>query len=605
MIAMEIKRKVKLLIRAINKIALRVVAKACEKSALLLFILRNAPFKEKDLVVSNINPNSLHKQVAKCDGIKYKLDLKDDVQFMIYFNTMEREEISFISKVISKGSLCIDVGANVGFYALHFAKWVGKNGRVHAFEPDPNNFKLLNENCVLNNFTSIIQTHNIAFSDQSGLMPFYQTGAAHSGWGSLYEFKDIAVSRINVPTITMDDFLQSQKINQVDFLKVDVEATEFEFLEGAKYSLKTQIFKYILIEFNGPRLEERGKNIHDFVKIFSDNNYRAMGIHTDYLEKLKNGTLQQNKVMGNFLFEADGLRKKNVLAEFLKKCILCNSNKLKILDRDYNIVKCYLCGHIFNNPRPQFKDIARYYSLSNEYLFLLSDDKGRDVLFQQRLAFLARFIKKGRLLDIGAGTGQFLHFARHYFDISGIEVSEKAIDVAKEKYNINLYKGVIEETKFLPDESFDVITMVHVLEHVPYPGQTLKKCYDLLKKGGIIFIAVPNESLWSRWIIVRNGGFRKTLYKLIVHRRLDRFCKINLAENSNEEIHISHFTSNILKDALINTGFKIISDSLDPYYTTSGIHRFKDNAIFYLFLLIKMVLRINLYETTLIVAKKE
>jgi FkbM family methyltransferase len=222
---------------------------------------------------------------------------------------MEKKDMRFISRLIPKGGICIDVGANVGFYALHFAKLVEKNGIVHAFEPDPNNLKLLRENCRLNNFTGIIQIYNLALSDKDGFMPFYQSDSTHSGWGSLYEFKDIVVSHINVPTTTMDNFLQLQRMNKVDFLKVDVEATEFELLAGMKNGLKNQVFRYIFIEFNGLRLEERGKNFTEFLKIFTTNNYKPTGINLEYLEQLKDGFLPQNNLMANFLFEAESLTK--------------------------------------------------------------------------------------------------------------------------------------------------------------------------------------------------------------------------------------------------------------------------------------------------------
>jgi len=297
------------LLRKLCRIRVYLIAKICERSKTLLFILKNIPINDKISIIENFNMNLLPESlIAECDGIKYKLNLRDAVQSMIYFNILEENDLRYISKLVPKGGVCIDVGANVGLYALHFAKWAGKNGIVHAFEPDPNNLKQLKENARLNGVADILHIHDIALSNKNGMAPFYQTDPLNSGWGCLHRYDDIAISGvIDVKTATIDNFLHSEKIERVDFLKVDIEATEFEFLEGAKESLKNQVFKYILIEFNGIRLEERGKSFSDFLQLFSDNNYRPAALNMDYLEKLKDGTLPQNKVVCNFLFEPEVL----------------------------------------------------------------------------------------------------------------------------------------------------------------------------------------------------------------------------------------------------------------------------------------------------------
>lgn len=106
---------------------------------------------------------------------------------------------------------------------------------------------------------------------------------------------------------------------------------------------------------------------------------------------------------------------------------------------------------------------------------------------KERLIF-SQVKKKGNLLDIGAGTGDFLAYAKSKkWEVVGIEPSSKAKDLA-------LKKGVkfVESTEELSDNSFDVITMFHVLEHVEDLDKQLSELKRISKPNGIIIIAVPN-----------------------------------------------------------------------------------------------------------------
>ena len=96
--------------------------------------------------------------------------------------------------------------------------------------------------------------------------------------------------------------------------------------------------------------------------------------------------------------------------------------------------------------------------------------------------------KKGNLLDIGAGTGDFISYAKNKnWKVVGIEPSQKAKELAQKK-------GVpfVEDSQELSDNSFDVITMWHVLEHVENIDKQLSELKRISKPGGIIVIAVPN-----------------------------------------------------------------------------------------------------------------
>lgn len=100
---------------------------------------------------------------------------------------------------------------------------------------------------------------------------------------------------------------------------------------------------------------------------------------------------------------------------------------------------------------------------------------------------------KSKLLDFGAGTGDFLQVAENKgWKVYGVEPNEQARKLAKKK-GLDLLSS-LEESKA---SQFDVITLWHVLEHVPNLKETLNQLQTLLKPGGILVIAVPNYKSWD------------------------------------------------------------------------------------------------------------
>jgi FkbM family methyltransferase len=280
-----------------------VIARGCEKSELIAEGIRGLNFKGKGRIVERIRADAMNREVtAACDGIKFRLDLRDDVQREIYFNVFEKTELKQALDRVPVSGICLDIGANNGVFALQFAKKVGAQGLVHAFEPDRNVFSRLSANCRLNLFDNVLKCHNMAVSNVNGALTFYESSPNHSGWGSLEEFRDIAVHKETVQAITLDDFLGRENIRNVDFLKVDVEAHEPEVLEGASDSLRRQAFRNILIEFNGIRLSQRGKTLEDFLEPIIANGYSPIDFRTPRLEELRSAAIPPNTVCTSLLF---------------------------------------------------------------------------------------------------------------------------------------------------------------------------------------------------------------------------------------------------------------------------------------------------------------
>ncbi len=152
---------------------------------------------------------------------------------------------------------------------------------------------------------------------------------------------------------------------------------------------------------------------------------------------------------------------------------------------------------LVTSPKPDLNVLGTYYE-SEDYI---SHTDSKRSLFERAYHFvkgiaLKQKVKrieqaqpqKGKLLDIGAGTGDFLLTAKnHGWDVLGSEPNEEARALAKEK-GISL----LENLETLPADSFDVITMWHVLEHVYDLNEQISELKRLLKPGGSLFVAVPN-----------------------------------------------------------------------------------------------------------------
>lgn len=148
-------------------------------------------------------------------------------------------------------------------------------------------------------------------------------------------------------------------------------------------------------------------------------------------------------------------------------------------------------------PKPEKSELPGYYQ-SEDYISHTDSSKSyTDKIYQLVKKFMLKkkigwiekeFPDKGRLLDIGAGTGDFLMEAKiKGWKINGVEPNEKARNQAKAK-NIKL----APDTSNFKSEKFDVITMWHVLEHVYDLKSQIIELEHLLKKDGLLIIAVPN-----------------------------------------------------------------------------------------------------------------
>ena len=177
-------------------------------------------------------------------------------------------------------------------------------------------------------------------------------------------------------------------------------------------------------------------------------------------------------------------------------CCVCNNNnsdlfELKYQKEHFAVVICNICSLHFIPP--YYRKQIKYEQYKNEAVTTEVRKGNNWVKIQRhklRFKFIQKFVKTGKLFDLGAGWGHFMLAGKELgYDVYGIEISEQPY-----LYCVNDLKLPVDHVDFFEmDESrqFDIITMWDVLEHIDKAGDFLEKCYKLTKPNSYLFLQVP------------------------------------------------------------------------------------------------------------------
>jgi 2-polyprenyl-3-methyl-5-hydroxy-6-metoxy-1,4-benzoquinol methylase len=202
----------------------------------------------------------------------------------------------------------------------------------------------------------------------------------------------------------------------------------------------------------------------------------------------------------------------------------------------YDVYFCHVCKVGITLPVPSQEELAKLYGPGAyrgeegkrfnpviEFFILL--------LRKMRKRRITHYISGGRILDIGCGRGLFLKIMRDDgWEVYGVEFD---VETAPHIYGIPVVSGEPASWGF-PGGSFDVITMHHVLEHLPQPKEMIDDCRMLLKKGGLFVCAVPN------FLSLQSAAGRGAWFHLDV------------------PYHLHHFSEEGLRSILMKSGFRIV-----------------------------------------------
>jgi FkbM family methyltransferase len=197
------------------------------------------------------------------------------------FTIMTGHEHDLLERFAPKyGDIVVDVGAHIGLYSIAGSKRVGPKGMIVAIEADCHNFEILNRNIGLNNLTNIIPLNCIAYSKEME-MQLDDYISMLSGESKKGHAKQNTAAAVHVNTL--DNLLQQNGINQVNWMKIDVEGSELEVLRGAHNILSNSKNISILVEIHG--ISHLYKPIIEFLKSY---NFRIV------FEKTFDGYQRQN-----------------------------------------------------------------------------------------------------------------------------------------------------------------------------------------------------------------------------------------------------------------------------------------------------------------------
>jgi 2-polyprenyl-3-methyl-5-hydroxy-6-metoxy-1,4-benzoquinol methylase len=199
-----------------------------------------------------------------------------------------------------------------------------------------------------------------------------------------------------------------------------------------------------------------------------------------------------------------------------------------------DVFRCLHCGLIFAGEMQGNEELIKHYSDQYFEPYLKTESIHLEKRFKKRIDEIRQYAFPGTLLDVGCGAGFFLKLAAETgYATEGVELSPYAAKYARQKLGLRVFQGELSDARFAR-ESFDIITLWHILEHVHDPGTFLGQVNGLLKKNGLLAVEVPNIGSLS----ARAAGVK---WELMAPKE-----------------HFYYFNENTIKRYLENSGFNVI-----------------------------------------------
>ena len=229
--------------------------------------------------------------LGPCRGMRYRIFPGYGHAYL--YGGWERKSMDLMVRYVKPGSTAYDLGANYGMHTLLLAKLAGPNGKVYAFEPNPEIEAALQEQLALNGLKSV-ETVGMAVSDSRGTARFDR--AHHRGAGHLVtETTSVSGTLFDVTTTTLDQFVLEEGHTPPGFIKIDIEGAESAALRGGA----RVIAKYrpvLLIELHNPT-EDRA--VGGFLKSLGYNAFRVES--GEAVENMESGWPDRSGMWGSVI----------------------------------------------------------------------------------------------------------------------------------------------------------------------------------------------------------------------------------------------------------------------------------------------------------------
>lgn len=187
----------------------------------------------------------------------------------------------------------------------------------------------------------------------------------------------------------------------------------------------------------------------------------------------------------------------------IKPCAICEDPSLTAVKllyhlEDYDVLTCSDCGLVYVD---EMFESAKGEGIPEGYdaIYLPAEESFRVRSARDLARIDARVPGRGRLLDVGCGVGYLLRAAQAKgWEVAGLDLDKAAVDIARQA-GLDVHWATAEEMPF-PEATFDVVTLLNVVEHLPWPHSTLKAVYRVLRPGGMFVMETPTEDFPLKFI---------------------------------------------------------------------------------------------------------
>jgi FkbM family methyltransferase len=240
---------------------------------LLQRLLEGLPIRGKgriaDVVLSNVSGEL---DCHPLPDVTVSVRANQRIERWMWAGAYEPELASLLKKTLKPEMTVIDLGANIGYFSVIAAALVGENGQVHAFEPMPQNLIRLRKNLERFRWATV---HPYAVSNVAGEVPIHYSDK-EAGWASIHDEHDLTnmPCTSSVRAIRLDDWLQECSVNRIDFIKLDIEGSEFDALLSARQAL-SRFHPTIVAETKG------GWHYDEIRQLLGDIGYESRSFNRD------------------------------------------------------------------------------------------------------------------------------------------------------------------------------------------------------------------------------------------------------------------------------------------------------------------------------------
>lgn len=177
-------------------------------------------------------------------------------------------------------------------------------------------------------------------------------------------------------------------------------------------------------------------------------------------------------------------------------CVYCSSSNVvegvKMLRNGFSLANCVACSGRFALPRPDKNELAIYYnSLASIRFEKQTEEKSKNDALPIFNKIKRYHPSAKKVLEVGCSTAYYLYgLSKYGFEVLGSELSSEAVGLAEKWYGVKVYADEFPPNDYF--NTFDVVVIHHVIEHVPFPVDFFERAKQFLRNGGILLIETPN-----------------------------------------------------------------------------------------------------------------